>query len=288
MLNIPQTSSTCRFRRNQSHAIQGGVNSSLGQNRCDRGLKGLLTVAGLSIATLISAMPVPDHNIDSRISDARRLEKTGQVDAAILVLKQVDKDATAKNPEFLKVLTRQYLYKVNDLADSLSKRKYALIALDLAKRVLEEVPQDPEALIEAAAAYGKMSDFVDVKTKLEYSKIVYSDVTAGLRLNPDGSYGHLILAMWNAKIASLNPLLKKVAEIVYGQLPAASKEEAIAHFEKAIELAPELIVNHAEYAVALELMGNREQARAQWAKVSGLKAIFVQDRYYQQIAATRQ
>jgi tetratricopeptide (TPR) repeat protein len=138
-----------------------------------------------------------------------------------------------------------------------------------------------------AAAYGKLCDVVDQRTKIEYSKSVYSNVTRGLQLDPNSDFGHLILARWQFEMSTLNPLLKGFAQMVYGRFPSASKEEAIANFKKAIEIAPQRIVHHAEYAHALDVFGDKEGAQKEWQKVTELKPIYAQDRRYQEAAAAK-
>jgi Tfp pilus assembly protein PilF len=96
-----------------------------------------------------------------------------------------------------------------------------------------------------------------------------------------------VLAQWNLQMALLNPFLKAYVELIYGQFPAASKEEAIAQYKRAIEIAPDRIVHHAEYAKALDLMGEMVAARRQWTKVTELKGIYAQDRRYQAMAIQR-
>jgi Flp pilus assembly protein TadD len=86
-------------------------------------------------------------------------------------------------------------------------------------------------------------------------------------------------------MATVNPVVKGMAQVLYGQLPDASKEAAIYHFKKAIELAPQRIIHHAEYANALDLMGDKEGARQQWMEVALLRPIYEQDQRYQASAA---
>jgi tetratricopeptide (TPR) repeat protein len=138
-----------------------------------------------------------------------------------------------------------------------------------------------------AAAYGKLCGLVDGKARIEYSKQVYFEATKALRLDPASDFGHLILAQWNFQMVFLNPFLKALTEITYGQFPPASKEEAIAHYKKAIELAPDRIVHHAEFAKALDVMGDTNDALQQWTKVIELKPVYAQDKRYQAMALKR-
>ena len=75
--------------------------------------------------------------------------------------------------------------------------------------------------------------------------------------------------------------------MIYGQFPLASTEEAVAHYKKAIELSPERIVHHAEYAKALDVPGDTVAVRQQWTTVTELKPISAQDRRYQAMAVQR-
>jgi Flp pilus assembly protein TadD len=224
--------------------------------------------------------------VDRLISDAEQLEKEGDTDSAITVLRTADR-LSPENIEVTKLLARQYVFKVDDAVDLGAKKTFAELALDLARKAADKLPNDSQAQAALAAAYGKLCDLVDGKSKVEYSKKVYVEATKALRLDPDSDFGHLILAQWNFQMVFLNPFLKAFTEIIYGQFPPASKEEAIAHYRKAIELAPERIVHHAEYAKALDVMGDTNEARLQWTIVTELKAIYAQDKRYQAMAIKR-
>ena len=226
------------------------------------------------------------EDVDHLIVDAEQLEQKGETDSAITVLKTADR-LSPENTEVTKLLARQYVLKVDDATDTAAKKTFAEMALDLARKAADKLPNDSEAQVALAAAYGKLCDLVDGKTKLEYSKQVYIGATKALRLNPDSDFGHLILAQWNFQMAFLNPFLKALTELIYGHFPPASKEEAIAQYEKAIELAPERIVHHAEFAKALDVMGDTSEARQQWTKVTELKPIYSQDKRYQEMAIKR-
>ena len=232
------------------------------------------------------ALPLLAEDVGRLIADAELLEKRGETDSAIAVLKNAE-HFSPENLEVEKLLARQYVLKIDDASDTASKKSYGEMALALAQKAADKLPNDSEAQVELAAAYGKLCDLVDGKTKVEYSKLVYAEATKAVELDPNSDFGHLILAQWNLQIALLNPFLKSSVELIYGQFPPASKEEAIAQYKRAIELAPQRIVHHAEYAKALDLMGEMVAARRQWAKVTELKPIYAQDRRYQAMAAQR-
>ena len=224
------------------------------------------------------------QDIESLLEQADKLELQGETESSIRTLKQADA-ASPENPQVEKRLSRLYARRIQDISDQAEKKADATLAVELGKKAVAGLPNDSEAHVGLAAAYGQLCWFVDDRTRVEYSKGIYQEVTKGLSLDPDSDYGHLILARWNFEMATLNPVLKGIAEFVYGQFPPASTQAAIAHFKKAIELAPERVIHHAEYAKALEALGEKEQAREEWTKVTELKAVDAQDRLYQRIAA---
>ena len=240
----------------------------------------------VALCLLALSLALGGENVDRLISDAEQLEKEGDTDSVITVLKTAE-HLSPENVEVTKLLARQYVLKVDDVVDLGAKKTFAELALDLARKAADKLPSDSQAQAALAAAYGKLCDLVDGKLKVEYSKKVYVEATKALRLDPDSDFGHLILAQWNFQMVFLNPFLKAFTEIIYGQFPPASKEEAIAHYKKAIELAPERIVHHAEYAKALDVMGDTNEARLQWTKVTELKPIYAQDKRYQAMAVKR-
>jgi tetratricopeptide (TPR) repeat protein len=245
-------------------------------------MKWMFVFANLVAASLAFGM----EDVNRLISDAQKMERSGETDSAISVLKEAEK-LYPENTEVEKLLAQQYVIKVDDATDPTAKKTLGEMALDLARKAAEKLPDDSDAQVTLAAAYGKLCALVDPKTEVEYSKQVYAEATKALQLNPDSDFGHLILAQWNYQMAFLNPVLKAFTEIVYGKFPPASKEQAIAHYKRAIELAPERIVHHAEFAKALDVMGDTAAAREQWLKVTELKPVYAQDRRYQEMAVKR-
>jgi Flp pilus assembly protein TadD len=237
----------------------------------------------LAMVSLVSMVSFAS-DVESSLEQADKLEAQGETESAIHVLKEAD-TTTPKSPEIDKRLSRLYARRIQEISDQAEKKADATLAVELGKKAVAKLPNDAEAHVGLAAAYGQLCWFVDDKTRVEYSKAIYQEVNKGLALDPDNDYGHLVLARWNFEMATLNPLLKGIAELVYGQFPPASTQAAITHFKKAIELNPSRVIHHAEYAKALEALGEKEKAREEWTKVTELKAVDAQDRLYQRIAA---
>jgi Flp pilus assembly protein TadD len=239
-------------------------------------------IAVLAMVSLISVMSFAS-DVEPTLEQADKLELEGETESAIHVLKGADA-ASPDNPEIEKRLSRLYSRRIQEISDQAEKKTDANLAVELGKKAVAKLPNDAQAHVGLAAAYGQLCWFVDDRTRVEYSKAIYQEVNKGLGLDPDSDYGHLIFARWNFEMATLNPVLKGIAELVYGQFPPASTQTAITHFKKAIELNPSRVIHHAEYAKALEALGEKEKAREEWTKVIELKAIDAQDRFYQRLA----
>lgn len=225
------------------------------------------------------------QDLDGLIKRADQFERNGETDLAIDSLTQAGQ-LSAENPEVEKRLAREYARKIEDAPDPVVRKQYAGLSLDLAQKAVKKLPDDSQARVGLAAAYGKMLEMLNDKTNVEYTRRVYAEATRGVELDPNSDFGHLILARWNFEMAGLNPFMKGLAQIVYGRLPPASKEDAIEEFKRAIQLAPERITHHAEYAKALDALGEKDAARREWTRVAALKAIDSQDKRYQAAAIT--
>ncbi|MBV8376844.1 MAG: hypothetical protein JO279_07540 [Verrucomicrobia bacterium] len=228
---------------------------------------------------LFAGSVVEGQSVSALIRQADELDAKERTDDAIEVLKQAEK-ITPNNPTVLVNLSQDYSDKIDAAKDRSQKLAFAKLCLAYAKKAVHEAPDNADAHVCLSIAYGKMTDFVDNKTKMEYSKVVKSEAEKAVELNPKNDLALLILARWNYEMATLNPILKAIAQTLYGQIPSASKEKATEYFQRAIAAAPDKILLHAEYAEALESMGKTKEARAEWLKIKELKPTDAEDRRY--------
>jgi tetratricopeptide (TPR) repeat protein len=225
------------------------------------------------------------ENLTARLEKADRLDDSDHFAEAIGILKEVEK-SDPKNVEILYRISRVESDLVEDLSDDSKKKIYALESVAYAKRAIEADPQNSNAHLAAAIAYGDLTDFVDDRTKMEYSKVIKSEAEKAIELDPKNDYAYLVLARWNFEMTQLNPILRGLAELLYGQMPPASPEKAIEDFQRAIALAPNRIIHHYCYGDALARLGRKEQAKAEFQKVLRLTASDKEERGYQQKASS--
>lgn len=242
---------------------------------------GVLLFYGVPPAT---GAPDPE-NLTARLEKADRLDDSDRFVEAIGILKEVEK-SDPKNVEILYRISRVESDLVEDLSDDSKKKIYALESVAYAKRAIEADPQNSNAHLAAAIAYGDLTDFVDDRTKMEYSKVIKSEAEKAIELDPKNDYAYLVLARWNFEMTQLNPILRGLAELLYGEMPPASPEKAIEDFQRAIAIAPNRIIHHYCYGDALARLGRKEQAKAEFQKVLRLAASGKEERGYQQKASS--
>ena len=118
-------------------------------------------------------------------------------------------------------------------------------------------PTNPEAHCQYAHAVGRYAQGVGTITAIRQGLAgkVRDALEAALEIDPDYPGAHLALGGWHADVAAAGFL----ARSMYG----ASREDAIRHYERAMELVPESKILLYEYGIRLpELDEERGAARA--------------------------
>jgi tetratricopeptide (TPR) repeat protein len=235
----------------------------------------------------VARLRAEPENPSALLQKADRLDDSDHFLEAITILKGLEK-SDPRNVEILYRISRVDSDLVDDLPDDAKKKgyDYAVESVAYAKKAVEADPESSEAHLAAAIAYGVMTDFVDDRTKMEYSKIIKAEAEKAIELDPKNDYAYLVLARWNFEMTQLNPILKGIAELLYGQMPPASQEKALEDFQKAVELAPDKMIHHFCYAEALARLGRKAEARAEYQKVLRLTATCREERGYQQKASS--
>ena len=132
-------------------------------------------------------------------------------------------------------------------------------AAQLAEQAVQLDPSNPEAYLQLAHALGRYTQTVALTVALNegYPEKVREALEEAIRMEPDMAAAHFSLGSWHAEARHRGGVM---AGILYG----ASKKKALAHFERALELAPSDKLALFQYAHGLLLLGrdsNYEQAR---------------------------
>jgi tetratricopeptide (TPR) repeat protein len=182
--------------------------------------------------------------------------------------------AAAADPNDVEILLRISQQCSNLIAVAKSPAEaeaFARRSLDEAKQAVALAPQNPKAHLALAVAYGRLTDLVDNRTKVEYSRYVKAEADKALELDPTDDYTYHVLGRWNYAVATLNPFLKLIAKFVYGGMPDASLQEAVRDYKKAIDLNPQRVIHHHELARTYVALGQMDEARKEWETELTLK-----------------
>jgi tetratricopeptide (TPR) repeat protein len=182
--------------------------------------------------------------------------------------------AAAADPDNVEILLRisqQCSNMISQAKPATEALAYATRSLDAARRAAELAPNNSKAHLALAVAYGRITDYEDDRTKVEYSRYVKSEAEKALELDPADDFAYHVLGRWNYAVATLNPVMKLLAKWVYGGVPEASLEEAARDYKKAIELAPQRLIHHHELARVYAALGQMEKARKEWQTELTLK-----------------
>ena len=178
--------------------------------------------------------------------------------------------AAAERPDdavLQRKIAKQYVEMVIDAPSRKEKIRLAQLGYDHALDAERLDPRDAEIRLTVAVAAGRLAHYSnDPHRKVELSRKVRDESAEALRLRPGYALAWHLLGRWHYEMAQLNPLLRVLAEAVYGKLPPASQDEAIRHLQKAAELEPGNALFHAELGRAYLAAGRKTEARRELEK----------------------
>lgn len=142
-------------------------------------------------------------------------------------------------------------------------------AIELGQAAAEADPANAEAHLQAAHALGRRALRIGRLSALREGVAgrIRDSLEAALAIRPDFVDAHVALGSWHADIDAAG----RIARWMFG----GNREEAIIHFERALELAPESKVVLLEYGLRLPELdrdGGRDRAREMLSRAIELPA----------------
>jgi tetratricopeptide (TPR) repeat protein len=190
---------------------------------------------------------------EARLDSARALELFQAADAA-----------KPGDAFILQKIAKQYSDMVPDQTSDAAKKELATRALGYAQRSFELEPTNAVYALSLAICHGHLAVVGDVRTKVEYSRLIKDEAERSLQLDPTYAWAHHLLGRWHYEVASLNSVARFFARILYGGIPPASVEQGIAHLKQATELEPDELNHWIDLGFAYAAAGQKDAARAAW------------------------
>ncbi|HEX2860783.1 MAG TPA: hypothetical protein VHN79_04055 [Lacunisphaera sp.] len=201
----------------------------------------------------------------SLVKDALAAE--ARLDSAGALALFLQADAAQPGDAFiLQKIAKQYSDMVPDQNSDAAKKDLATRALDYAQRSFELEPTNAVHALSLAICHGHLAVVGDIRTKVEYSRLIKTETERALELDPNYAWAHHLLGRWHYEVASLGPAARFLARIFYGGIPPASVDKGIAHLERATELEPDELNHWVDLGFAYAAADRMPDARTAWKR----------------------
>lgn len=221
------------------------------------------------VSTLSSAPMSTAPELLARAQSADGALRNADALRLLLQAEQLD----PKNAEILSLMAKQYSQLAADAhakGDKKSEHYLSDCALGTAIRAVNANPKSALAHASLAICYARSSLLEGAKKKIEYSKLVRSEALQAVAIEPKQDVALHVLGAWNYNMVQLNPFLKEIVEVIYGDFPDASLQSSASYFEQAAAAAPRRLMHQAALAKTFAAMGDKDKARRALAAAEAL------------------
>jgi tetratricopeptide (TPR) repeat protein len=136
-------------------------------------------------------------------------------------------------------------------------------SLSAAETAVEVDSTSGWAHLAVALAQGRLTLHASTRERVDRSRAVKAHADRAVALDSTLAGAYHIRGRWHREAASLNVVERTVVRVVYGGLPDASYEQAVADFQRALELETRTY-HHLELGKTYLEMDRLDAARAQW------------------------
>ena len=230
-----------------------------------------------ALALLLLAATVANaQSVQELMSQGRQLDLENRNAEALAVFLKAD-TGKPNDSEILRLIARQYGQLIPETTSPAGKKQLALQSLDPALRAVRADPENARARLSLAIVYGRVAAYEGARRKVELSRLIKEEAEAAVRLDPAQELAWHILGRWNYELANFNPVLKALAQTIYGTFPDASNAKAAEHLQKAIALNPRSVLHHVELGRPYAALGEKTKARQEIGKGLALPSLAKDD-----------
>lgn len=139
-------------------------------------------------------------------------------------------------------------------------------------------PRSPLAHALLSYCYSRSAKLEGPSGKMRYARFVKSEAEKAIALDPHQDIALHVLGAWHYTVARLNPVLKQIAQTLYGSLPQASLQASAEYLRRAVSAKPNSLMHQAALAMTYAAMGQKEKAQHSLAAAEALPAKTSSDR----------
>ena len=206
-----------------------------------RGAQLCLVMVALWVASL-----VPNNSHSSDLKTAVHLAADGKFYEASEVA------AGVESAEGFTLAARALAIFGYEIAPKSDKQELFLRAIEYAKKAVELNPESSSAALEISHTLGRYAQTIGVAEALTggYAEKTKTAMERAIQLDPRNFRAHLSIGSWNAEIVAAAGFMAKL-------LYDATEENALLAYQRALDLSPNSIVVHYEYAFGLMRLGDK-------------------------------
>ena len=201
--------------------------------------------------------PEPDtllHTVDS-------LRATGAYERAFRLLNGLD-HPTRDTPDVLWRLAHLRIEVAENRPSTQAREEAFRQALNDAEAAVERSPHNSNAHAARAMAAGKLSKVTSsTQEKIRLSRVMKESVDQAITYDPRNDVAYYIRGRWHIELASLSFMERTIARALYGGVPSASLDQALADLQRAVQLQDRIVYRLELARVYAEL--DQEQRAAQ-------------------------
>ena len=210
----------------------------------------------LALTTTISALA----DFDSLVKNGDACDAKFQCDQALAFYLPAEKLKPTDNALLVKI-SRQYALRMNDLPRDADKIATCRKALAYAERAVAAAPDECDGHLSVAICLGKLTPYLSNREMIETSRKIKVAADKAVKLNPKSDYAWHLLGRWHQSLANVGGTTRLLASIIYDGLPAASNDQAVECFKKAIALNPNRLLHLVELGRTYAMMGKKAEAK---------------------------
>lgn len=155
----------------------------------------------------------------------------------------------------------------HDVKSDRERQLVNMKALEYAERAIAAHPSHPGGYLSSCISKGRLALFTDNRTKVKLAKEAQEAAQRAIQLGPENDLAHHLMGRWHYEMARLNPFVRTAVRFLYGTtLNSGRKEDALACYNRASEIAPNRLLHHAEAGRILFEMGQAAAAKERFLK----------------------
>lgn len=201
-----------------------------------------------------------ESDIDNMLNKASELVQSADDSGAMEIYKEV----LDKNPQQMEALWNvSVLYSQQGLRtdDDEKRQNYFATSSEWADKCLEYHPESAACHFSKSVAIGRKAQNAGTRDRIRMSEKIKEHADRSVELDPGFFRAWHLLGVWHTEVANLNWMERTAARAIFGGLPeGASNEKAEEAFQKAMEMSPENILIHLDFAAYYEEVGKDEKA----------------------------